>query len=393
MFEYKDRICAFIDQRREEMLSFLKEFVNLEGHFNEREKVEAARDFYRKALEEEGFVCRIVEVAPESAGILVADLGQDRPGKPIILEGHADTVFYAGTFAGDNPFRTEGEIMYGPGVLDMKGGLVIALYIVKALNHIGFDTCPIRIVVVGDEERDHVGNNGDQVVTESCAGGGIGLSFEVASEDRCLATARKAQINYDIEITGVGGHAGNDFWRAKNALVEANRIMNEALKLTCKETETTVTPSILQAGSHQSAIPEKARLNFDIRYVTMEERKRVTEAFEELLDHPSEGYRIQYQLIVAKLPPLEETESNLKVWRFLNEASEVCGYPPFGKALRGGANDAGNVSRAGVPTICSCGTTGKYAHSTKEYAHVDSLYERAVIFATALSEIAAFYSR
>ena len=393
MFDCKDQIRAFVDSHREEMLAFLKEFVNLEGHFNEREKVEAARDFYRKALEEEGFICRIVEVSPESAGILVADLGQDRPGKPIILEGHADTVFYAGTFAGENPFRTEGGIMYGPGVLDMKGGLVIALYIVKALNHIGFNACPIRIVVVGDEERDHVGNNGDQVVTESCAGGGIGLSFEVASEDRCLATARKAQINYDIEVIGVGGHAGNDFWRAKNALVEANRIMNEALKLTRKETETTVTPSILQAGSHQSAIPETARLNFDIRYVTMEERKRVTEAFEEILDHPSEGYQIRYQLIVAKLPPLEETENNLKVWRFLNEASEACGYPPFGKALRGGANDAGNVSRAGVPTICSCGTTGKYAHSTKEYARIDSLYERTVVFATALSEISAFYSR
>jgi glutamate carboxypeptidase len=390
MYQHKNEIKSFIDQHRKEMLNFLIDLVNMEGHYNEKAQVEKVRNFYQAALEKEGFKCKVFEVAPDRAGILVAVLGEDRPGKSIILEGHLDTVHRTGSFGKTNPCHVENDKIYGPGVLDMKGGMVMALYIAKALNSIGFNACPIKIIAVCDEEADHVGNDGDKILTENCVGGGIALSFEVAPEDNCLATRRKAQLVYHINIKGKGGHAGNNFWESKNAIFEANRIINEVTQLTDKEQETTVTASVINAGEQQTAVPETCRLVFDIRIVTASEKERVIKRFEEVLNHPSEGYSITYDLEVAKLKPLQETESVLAVWNFVNEAAKACGYPAFGKTLRGGANDAGNIASAGVPTIDSCGMMGTFAHNIKEYAILESLYTRTEIFATALSEAESF---
>lgn len=390
MYEHKEAIKEFVTQHREEMLKFLIDLVNLEGRYDEKEAVERVRDFYQDALEKEGFSCHVIEVAENRAGILVAELGKERAGKPIILEGHLDTVHKTGAFGCVNPCKVDGDKIYGPGVVDMKGGMVIALYIAKALNAIGFDECPIKIIAVCDEEADHVGNDGDRILTENCVGGGIGLSFEVAGEDNCLATQRKAQLVYHIDIKGVGGHAGNNFWNARNTIFEATRIINAVTTLTNKEKETTVTASVIHAGEQQTAIPDYCRLVFDIRIVTEDERARVIDYFTKILENPSEGYTITYDLEVAQLKPLQETAGVLAVWNFVNDAAEACGYPRFGKVLRGGATDAGNIAAAGVPVIDSCGMMGNYAHNLKEYALTETLFTRTEIFATALSEIACF---
>ena len=123
MYGKKDAIKEYVTSHREEMLRFLMDLVNLEGRYDEKSKVEQVRAFYQTALEKEGFLCKVIEVAEDRAGILVAELGADRPGKPIILEGHLDTVHRAGSFGTTDPCRVEGDKVYGPGVLDMKGGM------------------------------------------------------------------------------------------------------------------------------------------------------------------------------------------------------------------------------------------------------------------------------
>ena len=109
---YED-IAAFIDSRREEMLLKLMELVNIEGHFKEKENVEAARAWFQKELEAEGFNCCIREVAEDRAGILCGILGEDRPGKPVMFSGHIDTVHFKGAFDKENPCFVEDGIIYG----------------------------------------------------------------------------------------------------------------------------------------------------------------------------------------------------------------------------------------------------------------------------------------
>lgn len=386
-----EKIWAYIESHREEALETLRTLVNLEGHYSEKENVERARDYIQRELEKEGFVCHIREVAPDKAGMLVGILGADRPGKPVLFSGHLDTVYLAGDFDGEDPFRVEDGKVYGPGVLDMKGGIIIALYAIKALNAIGFDACPIKILFLGEEECDHIGTDADTLITQESMGARCAFNMECGDLDNRLGTARKSQHTFFMTVKGEGGHAGNDFWRGKNAIHEAVHKIQQIIGLTDAEQQTTVTTSILKGGGMQSAIADHCEAVFDVRVTNDGEKERIYRSMEEIMAQPHiPGTTTTYTYYAAKLAPLMETDAVLSLWNFVNKVATDCGAPPFGKMLRGGATDAGNIAAAGVPTLCACGICGDFAHNKKEYAMLESLYERAKIFAAVVARIDEF---
>ena len=140
---------AYIDEIRDETIALYKEFVNRESWSKTPDKVRIFSDFLKGEMEKAGFECRYVPVGV-NADTLVGVLGKDRPGKPILFCGHMDTVFPTGMHP-ENPFKIVDGKAYGPGVLDMKGGILIALTTVKALNKIGYADRPIKFCFSGDE--------------------------------------------------------------------------------------------------------------------------------------------------------------------------------------------------------------------------------------------------
>ena len=383
-----EEIGAYIDSHREEMLEKLMELVNLEGHFTEKENVEKARDWYRKELEKEGFQCRIREVAEDRAGILIGVLGEDRPGKYIMFSGHVDTVHYKGSFGKENPCRAEDGLIYGPGVLDMKGGLIIALYAVKALNAIGYKEHPIKFLIDGEEESDHVGNDCDQFMTEESKNGLCAFNMECGELQNRLCTARKSQYTYYLTVDGVGGHAGNDFLKGRNAIHEATHKIEEIIKLTDLDQGTTVTTAVIKGGGHTSGIADHCEVVFDVRVNNEEEAKRILDSMIEISSRTYiEGTTTKLDYYRAKLAPLQETEDVLKFYNFINKVAVESGFEPFGKIHRGGATDAGNIAAAGVPVVDACGIRGDFAHNKKEYGVQESMYDRAKIFAGVVAKI------
>ena len=391
MYPYHQKICAYIEENRERILEMLRTLVNLEGHYKEKAQVEKARDYVQALLEAEGFACHIREAAEDRAGALIGILGEDRPGKPVLFSGHIDTVHYTGSFGGPDPFRVEDGKIYGPGVLDMKGGIIVAIAAIQALNHIGFDQCPIKVVFIGEEESDHEGSIGDQIITEEARGCRFAFNMEVSKLQNSVSVARKGQHIFYMHVEGTGGHAGNDFWRGTNAINEAVLKLQEMIKLTSKEKETTVTPSIIQGGGHQCAIAAACDVTFDVRVVTEDERSRIFSEVDRIMNTTFiPGTTTTYRFFSAKLPPLRETPDVTALYEFINRTAEENGYEHLDKILQGGANDAGNIQRAGVPVICSCGVRGELAHNRKEYCLLESLYERPKIFATAIANLEKF---
>ncbi len=388
MEKLHERIGAYIDAHRDEMLDRLFELVNLEGHFEEKENVEAARDWFQRELEAEGFECRVREVAPDRAGILIGVLGKDRPGKPVMFSGHIDTVHYKGSFGRENPCRVEDGLIYGPGVLDMKGGLIIALYAVKALNAIGYDAHPIKFLVDAEEESDHVGNDCDKYMTEESRGGLVAFNMECGELGNRLCTARKSQFTYYLTVDGVGGHAGNDFLRGKNAIHEAAHKIEEIIKLTDLDQGTTVTTAVIKGGGHTSGIADHCEVVFDVRVSNEDEAKRIMDAMYEISGRTYiEGTATKLDYYRAKLAPLQETEDVLRFFNLINKVAVEAGFEPFGKIHRGGATDAGNINAAGVPVVDACGIRGDFAHNKMEYGVQESLYDRAKIFAGVVARI------
>lgn len=388
MYPEYEAIQAYITSHREEILKKYETLVNLEGHFSEKENVELARVFVQSEFEAEGFKCRIRSVGPNKAGILVGVLGETRPGKAIMFLGHIDTVHYTGSMGAFEPFYVEDGKAYGPGVYDMKGGILIALYTVKALNHIGFDACPIKILFAGEQEGDHIGTNADEIIQEESKNVKCALCLETGDMKNRLATVRKSQHTFFMTITGTGGHAGNDFADGGNAIHEAIYKSKEIMQLTDMEKGTTVSVTSIKAGGHITSIPDLCELVIDVRVITNAERNRIYHHIDKIANTTYvKGTHTTYTSYAAKFAPLVETEDSLKFLGFLNRAAEENGLKPFGKAIRGGATDAGNAALGGATVLCACGVCGMHAHDKHECALIDSLFERCIIYATAFTKI------
>lgn len=382
------KIFTSIDEHKEDMVQDLRTFADLEGHFEEKDNVLKARTWLQQQLEKEGFACRFREVADDRCGIMIAELGMDRPGKPIIFSGHCDTVHYTGSFGGENPTVIKDGKIFGPGVLDMKGGLIIALYVAKALNFIQYKEHPIKLIVVGEEESDHVGNDGDKILTAESKGALCCFNMETGQMNNSLCTQKKSQFTYYLSVDGVGGHAGNDFLKGRNAIYEAVYKIQKIIELTDLSVGTTVTTAVIKGGGHTSGIADHCEVVFDVRVTNENEAKRIMDSMYEITDETFiEGTKSKLTYYRAKLLPLQETKEAIRLLDFVNTVAKDNGFDEFGKVHLGGASDAGNMAAAGIPVLDNCGIIGQYAHNKKEYGIIDSLYSRAKIFAGTVLKI------
>lgn len=382
------KIFTSIDEHKEDMVQDLRTFADLEGHFEEKDNVLKARTWLQQQLEKEGFACRFREVADDRCGIMIAELGMDRPGKPIIFSGHCDTVHYTGSFGGENPTVIKDGKIFGPGVLDMKGGLIIALYVAKALNFIQYKEHPIKLIVVGEEESDHVGNDGDKILTAESKGALCCFNMETGQMNNSLCTQKKSQFTYYLSVDGVGGHAGNDLLKGRNAINEAVYKIQKIIELTDLSVGTTVTTAVIKGGGHTSGIADHCEVVFDVRVTNENEAKRIMDSMYEITDETFiEGTKSKLTYYRAKLLPLQETKEAIRLLDFVNTVAKDNGFDEFGKVHLGGASDAGNMAAAGIPVLDNCGIIGQYAHNKKEYGIIDSLYSRAKIFAGTVLKI------
>ena len=382
------KIFTSIDEHKEDMVQDLRTFADLEWHFEEKDNVLKARTWLQQQLEKEGFACRFREVADDRCGIMIAELGMDRPGKPIIFSGHCDTVHYTGSFGGENPTVIKDGKIFGPGVLDMKGGLIIALYVAKALNFIQYKEHPIKLIVVGEEESDHVGNDGDKILTAESKGALCCFNMETGQMNNSLCTQKKSQFTYYLSVDGVGGHAGNDFLKGRNAINEAVYKIQKIIELTDLSVGTTVTTAVIKGGGHTSGIADHCEVVFDVRVTNENEAKRIMDSMYEITDETFiEGTKSKLTYYRAKLLPLQETKEAIRLLDFVNTVAKDNGFDEFGKVHLGGASDAGNMAAAGIPVLDNCGIIGQYAHNKKEYGIIDSLYSRAKIFAGTVLKI------
>lgn len=382
-----EAISSYIESHKDEMKETLVKLVNLEGRYDEKANVEKAMEYFCSLLKEEGFELEHFEVAENRAGVVTAILGKERSESPVLLSGHFDTVYQTGTF-GTPACKIEDGKIYGPGVNDMKGGDVMALYVAKALNAVGYNRRPIKLILVGDEEADHIGNLADQIIIEQSRGCYCGFNMEPCDLQNRLVVGRKTQHTFFVTVDGVGGHAGNDVMTGKNALLEAALKIVDIAKLQDLSLGSSVTPSILHCGVQSSAIPDHCEFAVDIRFKTLEEGERLHRGIIEAVERSYiPGTNASYRIDIARFAPYNETQEITKLYDFMNTLAEKIGLPKFGKIHRGGVSDSGNLVAAGVPTLDGLGIMGAFSHNKKEYGILQSMYDRTKLLAYAITRI------
>lgn len=376
-----NRIYEYIDQKEDEMLKCWEDIVNLESHSSERDNINTLAEHLKKLFEDEGLDCRLIDVGEESGKTLIGTLGDTSQDKPIIFSGHMDTVFPSGTF-GDNPFGIKNGKAYGPGVLDMKGGIVIILYTIKALNSIGYDERPIKVILSGDEETGHINSEGAEVIIEESKDGFCGFNMETGLIDNSICIGRKGRIGYEVTVRGVGAHAGNDFENGINAIEEMAHKILDLQELTDLKSGTTVSVSIVEGGTINNAIPEKCRIEIDIRFEKLDEMEKIKNKIEEVCNKTYLDGTETEGKVLTSMAPYETTDGVLEFYEFCNKISKEYGFGDMDSKRLGGSSDAAYLTIGGTPALCSFGVKGQWNHTADEYALVNSLFERAKFIST-----------
>ena len=346
------QVNQYIDAHREDMMQFWKELVSIESG-NESQK-EGVDEICSKIAEElRGCGAETQTIQMEKKGnFLLADWGKGREKKPVLFIGHMDTVFKEGA-AKQNPFRVDEDgNAHGPGVLDMKAGLTIAVFIVKALNDAGYNERPVKIAFAGDEENGHRESGAAAVMLEACE--------------------------------GVASHSGNAPEKGRNAILEMSHKIIELQNLNDYEHGTSLNVGLITGGTVVNAVPDHCEIKIDIRFTQKERLDQLLEKIDEIL---AKTYVDGTKTIVHKTVPsavMEDSEPVMALFHHIEKTAELTGYGKVKPIKVGGWSDSSLVASKGIPVVCGLGARGKGNHSPEEFAVVESVFERAKLIAASV---------
>lgn len=385
MSEIMKHVSQYVDTHQSELLAFWEELVNHQAGSREQARVAELMKNVARRFEAEGLECSLLPTGCEVPALLALE-GGGRPGKPVLLCGHLDTVFPSDTYP-ENPFRIEDGIAYGPGVLDMKGGAAMSLSIVKALREAGFAERPIKILLCGDEEIGHAGSDVPDIIRRESEGCLCAFNLESGRMDNCLAVGRKGGLDCHVTVRGKSGHVGNDFLAGRNAIEEMAHKIIALQALSRYEEGVVVSVDVIRGGTVSNAIPDLCKIEIDARYSHAADLPVIVEQIEQVCAKTYiEGTETTVEFPM-NMPVFERTEQNVALLEQVNRAAEQLGFPPFGEVFPGGNSDASYIHQAGIPVVCACGVQGSGAHTMQEQAVVDTIFQRTKIIALTIAQL------
>lgn len=379
-----EKVTGFIDSHREEMLAFWKRIVEIEGDITNKAGTDQVARTIAAQLESWGVPHEIVPM--EKAGdSLRAEWGTGRDKEPVLLIGHMDTVFPKGTLA-EIPFRVEDGKVYGPGVLDMKGGLVCALYAMRALMVAGYEERSIRIAFTGDEEGGHQYTCPESraFFEEGARGCRAALNFETGLLSGDVIVERKSAVRYRCTVYGVGSHSGLAPEKGRSAIQEMAHKVLAWEALSDYEAGTSVNVGTICGGTVPNAVPAECSVMLDVRTKSLAEAERVDRSIREIAEGCYTRDVTSALEVINPRPPMERTDGVMELYSHVVEGARALGQPVPEARPAGSWSDSTFVVAAGVPAICGCGVRGEWNHSKREYAVLESLYERAKLAAATI---------
>ena len=358
---------ANLDARTAQMLEHVKQFVNTESPSNEPELLQTSAEFLAKVMTE------VLGKAPE---IIASDKGPHVHWKgsddtKVLIVGHHDTVFQKGTVA-KRGFSVDGDIARGPGIFDMKAGIIQAIYGLSEIR----EAFHAEILITSDEEFGSYASRA--LIEERAKATGNVLVFEPSGNGDALKIARKGVGTFRVDIAGRASHAGLEPEKGINALVELAAQVQKIVAIAQPEIGTTVTPTIASAGTTENVVPAAAQITVDVRVNVVSEKARVESAFSALQPTVS-GATISVSGSINR-PPMHESASTT-LYAVAQSVAQGIGITNLQGIAVGGGSDGNFTAAIGVPTLDGLGACGGGAHAETEYIKVSKMGERAALAA------------
>ena len=341
-----------------------------------------------------------VEFRPDPAGVLgdtVVATFRGRPGGPrVLLIGHLDTVFDAGTVA-ERPFRIDDGIARGPGVTDMKAGLLAGLYALKALTAAapGADGTDAAGAELPFERLTFVANPDEEIgsptstphIRALAADADVALVLECARANGDIVSARKGIVDTRIVVNGRAAHAGVEPEKGRSAILEAARIVSELHALNGRWPGVTVNVGVISGGTRPNVVADRCELEVDVRSTTADALDAATEAVRDIAAATKVPDTTADVHVRTSWRPMEKLERSGRLVEHAQAVARRLGFD-VADAATGGASDANTTSGMGVPSLDGLGPIGGNDHSPVEYLAVDSIVPRTTLLAGLLLAIA-----
>lgn len=372
-----EQLFKKIDELYPKYVKVWEDVCNIESPTNYKEGVDKVCRYFIKMAQERGWDIEISEqdIAGNAACITLNPKAQ---GEPVCFSGHMDTVHPIGLF-GTTPVHIAEEKIYGPGVVDCKGGIVASFLAMDALSQVGFSARPVKLILQSDEETGSKtsGKKTIEFMCEKAKGAIAFLNTEGCAVEKAwtVALTRKGILRYRFNIKGVAAHSSvcdegaNAIAEAAHKILELEKMKN-AGGLTCN-------CGVIEGGTVANTVAEECSFLADIRFATEEEMKQAIETVKRVAEtNIIERCSCQLEM-VSERPPMVKSDKNIALFNKFNEICNQCGLKPIENEARKGGSDAAYITQIGVPCVDNIGVLGGRIHSIEEYALLSSLAESA----------------
>ena len=299
--------------------------------------------------------------------------------KPVLLLGHLDTVWPLGTLQ-KMPWRKQYGRIYGPGVLDMKVGVAMALAAIRILAQLKISR-PITLLLNPDEE---VGSPVSCPITERLAIASAAVLVLEPAQGLACKTARKGVGDYHLHVIGVASHSGVDFERGHSAILELARLLEKVATFTDLPRGLTVNPGVISGGTRSNVIAEHAYADIDVRIAKASDAAKVAKLFRSLRPtDPACKLEITGSL---NRPPMERKPGTVALYKQARKLAADIGFT-LDEAATGGGSDGNFTAALGVPTLDGLGAVGEGAHAAHESIVIEHIIPRTALLAALLASI------
>ncbi len=365
----------YFRSRQGEMINLLKEAVHLESPSTDKKAVDRCSEFIIKEFKKSG--TKVIRFPQKKIGNLHTvqyPISKSKEKKKqILVLTHIDTVWPVGKIQ-NMPFYLSGDKIWGPGVLDMKAGLVMAIYALKTLHDLNID--PNKNILVFINSAEEIGDEAAYEVIRSLARKSeYVLCLEPSLPGGALKIQRKGRMVIRLDITGKSAHAGSPE-KGINAIEELMEQLRGLKKLR-RSKGTTLNIGLVSGGEKPNIVAEKASATLDMRFWTNTHRQKIIDAMKQLNPFQA-GAKIRYS-IQSVTPPMEKTPASLAFLSLIREIAKSTLKISLEAGKAGGGSDASIASSLGIPTIDGLGPDGNGIHAENEHLILPSLVQRTAL--------------
>jgi len=388
-----------IDARQQDMVDTVIAWSRVNSGSRNLEGLAAMEALILEAFEPLGAEVELIDLADGEAvnekgevvtvknGRTIRIFKRPHANRKVLMTGHTDTVF-----AKDHPFQEpvwlDAGTLNGPGVADMKGGIIVILNALMAFEETPLaDRVGWEILLSPDEETGSLASA--PILAERAKAADIGLTYEPALADGTLAGARKGSGNFTMVVRGKAAHAGREFHAGRNAVVHLSKIIADLASLTGGRPELTVNPAVISGGVAPNVVPDMAWCRFNVRLKEPEDATWFQAELDKIVARfgAEDGFDVSLHGGINR-PPKALSDANLK----LMDAIKACGMDlgiKIDYVPTGGCCEGNNLAAAGLPNVDTLGVRGANIHSADEFVCVDSFAERAKLSALILLAFAS----